>query len=155
LDPCLADGGVNGVKTSVLIIDDEKDVCEVLKEILEHESCEVDIALTGAEAIARLQQSDYDILLVDIRLDTPVSGIDVIRHCRDMPKLPKIFVISAISKSHLNSLFGQEGVSDLIVQILEKPSDTQPDRFTAILNRSIHPREGGNNGQSARDDIDR
>ncbi len=52
----------------VLIIDDEPDVAEALAEILASENYGIDLASTGADALARLEAGDYAAILSDMRM---------------------------------------------------------------------------------------
>jgi DNA-binding NtrC family response regulator len=54
--------------TKVLVIDDEKPIRSVVKEILEAENFSVDECQNGAEALEKIQQTQYDILLCDIKM---------------------------------------------------------------------------------------
>jgi two-component system response regulator PilR (NtrC family) len=62
----------------ILIVDDESSLREMLRIVLSREGYEVIVAVSGKDAIARLQAEPFDLLLSDIRMpDT--SGIDVLR----------------------------------------------------------------------------
>ena len=56
----------------VLIIDDEKAICNTLKEILEYEKYEVDIANDGAEGVKKVQSANFD--LVSMRYQDAKDG---------------------------------------------------------------------------------
>ncbi len=55
------------VMRRVLVVDDDYDLAELLREVLTYDNCEVDIATNGMEAMDRLHTGDYD--AVDLRLD--------------------------------------------------------------------------------------
>jgi len=121
----------------ILIIDDEKDVCEVVKDILDYEGFDVKIANTGDQAMEHLKKGIYQLLLVDVRLEGSMNGIDVIKACRALPGKPKIAVISATTASELEPIFRNEGISSIISRILEKPRDLEPSKFTKIIKELI------------------
>lgn len=52
----------------ILIIDDERAIRSTLKEVLEYEKYQVDLAADGAEGWDMLQKNDYDIVLCDIKM---------------------------------------------------------------------------------------
>ncbi|MFN4122890.1 MAG: sigma-54-dependent transcriptional regulator [Flavobacteriales bacterium] len=52
----------------ILIIDDERAIRSTLKEVLEYEKYQVDLAADGAEGWDMLQKSNYDIVLCDIKM---------------------------------------------------------------------------------------
>ena len=120
-------------RRKILIVDDEIDICTALKDALEFEGYVTDVATTPKQAL-QLLEGPYDLLLIDIRLCGGMSGIDIIKHCRNLPKRPKIIVISATPKKALQPIFEQEGISDLMLAIWEKPDDVMPNKFIQKIN---------------------
>lgn len=55
-------------KTRVLVIDDEESLRHYLKLLLEREGFEVNVAEDGEEGLLRVQESEYNIILCDIRM---------------------------------------------------------------------------------------
>jgi DNA-binding response OmpR family regulator len=73
------------MKKSVLVIDDESDLCELISMVLEKEGFEVDCALTLAEATEKLLRNP-DIILLDNNLPDG-TGLEFIqRHLVDFTK---------------------------------------------------------------------
>jgi two-component system phosphate regulon sensor histidine kinase PhoR len=72
--------------TSVLVIDDEYGVRSGICQILELEGYTVDVAATGREALALLDQRTYDIALIDYQLPD-VDGLTLLANLRNR-KLP-------------------------------------------------------------------
>jgi DNA-binding NtrC family response regulator len=76
-----------GVKTRVLILDDEPIVGERLKLSLERAGFAVDALSSSEEAIDKLKEECYDILVTDLKMSGP-DGIEVLRvakqHCSDI-----------------------------------------------------------------------
>lgn len=60
----LADTG----RVSVLVVDDEKDVAEMLADVLRHDGHAVETAHSGHEALERLARGHYDVILSDLRM---------------------------------------------------------------------------------------
>ena len=56
------------VRKRCLIVEDEADVAETLRELVEREGFEVSVAGDGAEALFMLDRGEYDILLSDLRM---------------------------------------------------------------------------------------
>ena len=52
----------------ILVVDDELDVAESLAEILGLDGHDVDVADSGVSALKRLEESDYDLILTDLRM---------------------------------------------------------------------------------------
>ena len=120
----------------ILIVDDERDLAEVLKETLEYEGFEVEILHRGEEAIQRFNQPSIDAIIVDLRLEGNISGIDVVRHFVGKPSRPKILVSSGTPRSMIKTIFEKEGIANLIDAVLEKPGDLNPD-FVASSVRKV------------------
>ena len=66
----------------VLCVDDEELIRETVSQHLVLEGFEVETAVNGTDAIQKLQEGSFDIVLLDI--DMPeVSGLDVLRYMKD------------------------------------------------------------------------
>ena len=81
----------NGTKSvRVLIVEDEEQVRTLLNDAFRAEGHQVTEATTGAEAIARLDQSEFDLIVCDLGLPE-LSGLHVARWVREFrPELPVI-----------------------------------------------------------------
>lgn len=76
----------------ILIIDDEKAICNTLKEILVYEKYEVDIANDGAEGVKKLQSEHYDLVLCDIKMPK-MDGLEVLTKVQELkPELPVVMI---------------------------------------------------------------
>lgn len=78
----------------LLIIDDEKAIRATLKEILEYEKYEVDEAKDGEEGLQKLEESEYDIVLCDVKMPK-IDGIELLEKAIDMGKEIPFIMISA------------------------------------------------------------
>jgi two-component system NtrC family sensor kinase len=61
----------------ILVVDDESDVLKLLTDLLQIEGFAVDTAKSGADALSRLEQAEYDALLVDLRMPL-VTGVELL-----------------------------------------------------------------------------
>ncbi len=71
---------MNG-RRRILLVDDDPAVRSVVKQALERAGYEVTTARDGREAITRIAASDYDLVLLDIRLPK-LNGVDVVERLR-------------------------------------------------------------------------
>lgn len=117
----------------ILILDDDKDVADIVRDTLEYEGFQVRLASDGEQALQFIQKSHYDAALIDLQLQGPISGLEVIRKIRNNPDRPKILVVSGISKSLVFSTLEEEKLSAWVDGILEKPQDLQPERLYAKI----------------------
>src|ERR1700685_2610635 len=62
----------------VLLVDDDRELCQMLTEYLNAEHFEVKSVHDGSDALAELQRSDFEILILDVMLPS-VGGFDVLR----------------------------------------------------------------------------
>ena len=80
---------------TILIVDDELDLCQCLQVFLEQQGCRVWMASTGREALALLRAHRPDVLLLDLSLGRgAMSGTEVLRQSRVLSPDTRIVVIS-------------------------------------------------------------
>jgi DNA-binding NtrC family response regulator len=78
--------------TRILVVDDDENISNAVKTILEREGYIVDLAATGKEAIKRTEETAYDLALLDIRLPD-IEGVDLLKLMKDaVPRTRKIMV---------------------------------------------------------------
>ena len=74
----------------ILLIDDEQDILELLKEILENEGYRISLALNGKEGLEKIEKDRPDLIISDIMM-YPVNGYDLYKvlkkdlHTRSIP----------------------------------------------------------------------
>ena len=64
---------------TILIVDDEWSIRDILSNILEAEGFEVDMAEDGEQGMAKLDEKTYDLLITDLKMPK-VDGIQLLRH---------------------------------------------------------------------------
>ncbi|WNG20651.1 response regulator [Cystobacter fuscus] len=77
---------------TILVVEDEFDVQQVVADVLRDEGYEVSVCGTGAEALRRLSESHPDVVLLDVMLPV-LSGIQVLEVMRKTPGLDQVPVI--------------------------------------------------------------
>ena len=80
----------------VLLVDDDRDICEVLQFVLEGQGAVVTVAASAAEALAALERSMPDVLLSDIAMPGE-TGYDLMRQivAREGERAPPAAALSA------------------------------------------------------------
>jgi len=78
------------MKTKILIVDDERDIVELLEDLLLQKGYDVAKALTRAEAKAQIEAFNPSIMLLDIKLPDG-DGVDFLKELR--PEYPDLDVI--------------------------------------------------------------
>lgn len=128
---------MNKTNTKILIVDDERNICELIRLYVEKEGFDTSIAYDGAEAIEKFRIEKPDLCLLDIMLPKK-DGWQV---CREIRSLSNIPVIMLTAKGELfDKVLGLElGADDYIVKPFE-PKELIA-RIKAVLRRSIYSRE--------------
>ncbi|MGL5347416.1 MAG: sporulation transcription factor Spo0A [Peptostreptococcaceae bacterium] len=116
-------------KIKIVLADDNKDFCQVLKEYLSNESdIEIlGIAKDGIEALDLVKKTQPDLLVLDVIMPH-LDGLGVIEKLNGMnlPKMPKIIVLSAVGQDKITQTAINLGADYYIV----KPFD-----FVIFINR--------------------
>ena len=66
----------------ILVIDDDRASCELLREIFVAQGWAVETAQTPAEALSLAAQIEFDLVVSDINLEAEQSGLDILRALR-------------------------------------------------------------------------
>src|SRR5918912_1436747 len=81
-------------KTRVLVVDDDQLLRQLVTDQLSRSGFETSSAASGEEALAALQASDYDVVLLDIRM-AGMSGLDTLREIRQLEDPPEVIMLTA------------------------------------------------------------
>lgn len=117
----------------LLLVDDEVGYLEVLSKRLSRRGFEVTAARSGAEAIRALRDRDYDLAVVDLKMED-IDGIELLKILRQM--LPGLKVI--MLTGHGSERAARDGLSQGAFDYLMKPVDLEllVERIHAALQRT-------------------
>ena len=117
---------------TILIADDDTELCELLREYLGLEGFEVRLAFDGEQALAESRRPGLDAMVLDIMMPR-MNGIDVLRKLRKESELPVIMLTAR--GDDLDRIIGLELGAD---DYLAKPANPREllARIRAILRRS-------------------
>jgi len=102
----------------VLVVDDERNIRNHLRMVLEADGYKVDTASNGDDAVLRVKEGRYDIVLVDIQMPK-MDGLEVLRYLRGLrPKMPVIMLTAYGTVSR-----AVEAMKLGAVDFIEKPFD--------------------------------
>lgn len=77
---------------SVLIVDDEKEMCELVVDFLKREGYEVDAAQSGKEALGKFRAHEYDVVITDLRM-REMDGMEVLKEIKAVrPDVPVVMI---------------------------------------------------------------
>ena len=121
----------------IMVVDDDKNICELLRLYLEKEGYQVVIANDGKEAVELNEKEDPELILLDIML----PQLDGWQVCREIRKKSQVPIIMLTAKGEVfDKVLGLElGADDYIV----KPFETKEvvARIKAVLRRTSQEAE--------------
>jgi DNA-binding NtrC family response regulator len=80
----------------VMVIDDEKIVCDMAKMSLEQEGYMVETFLNAEPALARLKAKRFDVVVTDYKMKG-IDGMDVLRTVKDLYPETEVIMITAFA----------------------------------------------------------
>ena len=100
----------------VLVVDDDRDICEMARIALESEGFEVDMAHDGATALERVHHERYKVVVLDIMLPA-VDGWEICRQIREGPHRGTPIIMLTAKSSEADRVLGlQIGADDYVVK---------------------------------------
>lgn len=120
---------------NILVVDDEENIREVIKEYAEFEGHKVDEACDGMQAIEMVRTGDYDIIIMDVMM----PRLDGYSACKEIKKIKQIPVLMLSARGEeYDKLFGFElGIDDYVVKPFS-PKEVMA-RINAIVKRNKAP----------------
>lgn len=104
--------------SKILVVDDERSIRNTLKDILEYEKYEVDLAEDGNKALEMIRAAEYDIVLCDIKMPG-LDGIEVLERLNVLAPDTPVVMISG----HGNIDTAVESIKKGAFDYIEKPLD--------------------------------
>ena len=109
----------------LLLVDDEKGFAEILSKRLSKRNFEVTTALSGGEALQALRKADFDIAVLDLKMED-MDGIEVLKIFKKMCPSMEIIMLTG----HGSEQAAREGLSIGAFAYLTKPCD-----FDDLINK--------------------
>jgi len=88
-------------KKRILIVDDEKNLRDLMARVLEDQNYEVDLAENGASALHYLDQKPYDLVIADYRMPI-IDGLELTTRIKE--KFPSTIVIIVTADGPVHDL---------------------------------------------------
>lgn len=102
--------------TPILVVDDEPEVIARLRGFLQENGLEVLTASTGEEALTLFTEKQPSLILLDIRLGSGLSGMEVLRRAKKSnPKIP-IIVVTAADDRNISDMAKGLGACDYLTK---------------------------------------
>jgi DNA-binding response OmpR family regulator len=129
-------------QAKILIIDDDPDITEAMRVVLENEDYEVDAAIDGADGMKRINDSKPDLIILDVMMNTAEEGFDLARSLKQNPEykeIPILMLTAVKQKTGLDfkSVAGDETWLP-VEDFLDKPvkPDVLLERVGSLLHKS-------------------
>ncbi|MBL9059717.1 MAG: response regulator, partial [Mangrovicoccus sp.] len=118
--------------SDILIVDDERDIRELISDILEDEGFTTRLAGTSEECVAALEEGLPKLMILDIWLkDSKLDGIDILKKVkREHPEIP-VVIISGHGNIEIAVAAIKQGAYDFI----EKPFNI--DQLLGVIRRGM------------------
>ncbi len=78
----------------ILVVDDEKDTCLLLSQVLEKEGYDVDTASSGKEALSILKKKKINLVITDLKMPE-MDGLTFLREARKLKSKAKFIMMTA------------------------------------------------------------
>lgn len=90
----------------ILVVDDEANICEILRAFLERLGYAVDVASSGGQALDLIGRQDYDVIITDLDLGD-MSGMEVLAEIKRKQVASEVIMISGYGTvEHVSEAFG-------------------------------------------------
>ncbi len=128
----------------VLIVDDEAHICEVISELLAQENYTTDVACDGLEALRKLEEQEFDVVISDVRMPQ-MDGLELLTEVRN--RYPQVKVLLFTGYASVDSVV--EAMKIGAYGYLTKPIDREElFRELALIREQNEILKGGHQMQS-------
>lgn len=126
------------MSASILLVEDEPGIQLALRGLLVREGHELTTVSNGEEAIAKLDERDFELVLTDLSLPGRAGGIEILRHAARVRPATAVILITAYG----SQATAQEALSAGAFDYVPKPFDN--DTVRDVVRRALASvREGG------------
>ncbi len=102
-------------KPSILVVDDERDICRALEFLLSREGYIVDTALSGEEGLNKIKKRDFDLLLTDLKMEG-MDGIQLLEKTKEVSPSTVVVIMTAYASVENAVEAMKKGAADYIVK---------------------------------------
>jgi CheY-like chemotaxis protein len=128
----------------VLLADDDPASRLTLQTVLEAGGYAVDSAASAAEAVGKLDEQEYELVLTDLHMESPESGLRVLAHARMMDYKPATALLTTyLRKRPKGSKQAMLIEPENVPELLDKVADLISERAQRRVHRSLALRQAG------------
>ncbi len=115
----------------ILLVEDEPGIQLAMRGLLRREGYELSVAGSGREALEKLAEEHFDLLLTDLSLPDGVSGLDLARHVKESASGLPVILITAYGSESVAEQARHAGVFDYV------PKPFNNDRVREVVRRGL------------------
>ncbi|MEW6263819.1 MAG: response regulator [Thermodesulfobacteriota bacterium] len=130
----------------ILVIDDDRDLVNSIKIILESQNYNVRTAYNGQDGFTLIEETVPDVLILDVMMTTDTEGFDLAYKLSRNPKYSNIPILMITGFSQKMTELGPESFQHIlgenwpVAQLLEKPVD--PEKLLIEVQALLRPEAG-------------
>ena len=134
-----------GTGTDILIIEDDRDLVDTVRIVLESRNYTVRAAYNGKEGHSKIAEKVPDLIILDVMMATDTEGFDLAYKLRNNPKYQNIPIVMVTAFPQKMAEIGPEkfqhilGESWPVSQFIEKPID--PEQLLSIVEDTLREEE--------------
>src|SRR3954453_1054813 len=124
----------------VLLVDDDPASRLTLKTVLEAGGYNVDSAASAAEAVGKLDEGEYELVVSDLKMESPKAGLKVLAHAKMMDYKPATALLTTYQNARPNLPRREDSMFIKPIDIpglLGKVADLISKRATRRLQREL------------------
>jgi DNA-binding NtrC family response regulator len=127
----------------VLLVDDDITSRLTLQTVLEAGGYHVDAAASAAEAVEKLDEQEYELVLSDLRMESPEAGLKVLAHARMMDYKPATALITTYHNSRTARGTSRQTAGTMLIEpedlpgLLGRVADLVSERATRRVEREL------------------
>lgn len=121
----------------VLLVDDDLTSRLTLKAVLEAGGYFVDSAASAAEAVGKLDERQYELVLSDLQMESPEAGLKVLAHARLMDYKPATAILTTYQNRQPDTQRPFLIEPEALPELLSKVADLISQRAARIVERQL------------------
>jgi len=128
-------------QTQILIVDDDPDITEAMKIVLENKGYDVDSALDGDACLEKLKARIPDVIILDVMMNTSREGFVLSRELKTNPEYKDIPILMLTAVKEVTGFDFKPAAGDEswlpVEEYLDKPVKPEVllDKIESLLNR--------------------
>jgi two-component system alkaline phosphatase synthesis response regulator PhoP len=134
-----------GNEADILIIEDDKDIVDTMRIILESKAYQIRAAYNGKEGYAEIEEKIPDVIILDVMMSTDTEGFDLAYKLQRNPEYKKIPILMLTSFPQMMAEKGPEKFQHILGEdwpvtlFFEKPID--PEKLLSAIEEILIQKE--------------